>query len=340
MKKTTRKTNKSKKQNQGKSKKPPVKQFFYSRRLLSLSRTVKYGINSFFRNSWLSVAATLVMTLTLSIILVTFLSHQILNDTISNLQDKVDMSIYLKTETTDEIASVITNDLKKLESVKKVTYISADQARKQIIEESSGSDAVLEALKEATNQNPATLRVVIEDINDTTELEKFVESNKTIQKHLNNRYKPSFAGERRQTIKSIGRSVGFVQKLGLVAGALFVLISALIIFNTIRMAIFNRKEEIYMMKLIGADKSFISGPFLVEAVLYGVLAAILATGLCFWALHSVSGVLTDYQIVVRPTLGGLNQYWGFVLLGVMVIGSLVGIISSSLATKQFLKQQQ
>ena len=324
-----------------KKKNSPKKQHrFHSRRLLALSRMIKYGVNSFFRNSWLSVAATLVMTLTLLIILVTFLSHQILNDTIKDLQEKVDMSIYLKTETTDEVAGLITKDLKKLKSVKKVTYISADQARKQIIEESAGSDAVLEALKEATNKNPATLRVVVEDINDTTELEKFVESNKTIQKYLSTRYKPSFAGERRQTIKSIGRAVSFVQQLGLGAGVLFVLISALIIFNTIRMAIFNRKEEIYMMKLIGADKAFIRGPFLVESVLYGVLAALVATGFSFWALHSVVGVLIDYQIAVQPTLGWLTNYLGLVLLAVITLGSLIGIISSSLATRQFIKQQQ
>lgn len=316
-----------------------AKQRFRKRRLLTFSRIFRYGLSSFLRNSWLSVAATLVMTLTLSIILVTFLSHQILNDTVSDLRQKVDMSIYLKTETDDKVADELTSELNKLESVQKVTYISSEQARKQIIEESGGDDAVLEAIKEATNKNPATLRVVLVDINDTSELEDFVKNNETIQPHLSSSYKPSFAGERRETIKSIGRAVNFIQQIGLGAGALFVVISALIIFNTIRMAIFNRKEEIQMMKLIGADKSFIRGPFLVESMICGFLAAILAFGLVIWALYSVNGVLASYQIVIKPTFDLVMNFSWALLLITMGIGAFIGVISSSLATYKFLKKQ-
>lgn len=316
-----------------------AKQRFRKRRLLTFSRIFRYGFSSFLRNSWLSVVATLVMTLTLSIILVTFISNQILNDTVNDLKQKVDMSIYLKTETDDKTASKIIEELNKLKSVQKITYISADQARKQIIEESNADDAILEALKEATNKNPATLRVVLVDINDTSELEKFVQGNKTIQPHLNSNYKPSFAGERRETIKSIGRAVNFIQQVGLGAGVFFVLISALIIFNTIRMAIFNRKEEIQMMKLIGADRSFIRGPFLVESMICGFLAAIFAFGLVIWVLYGVKGVLTSYQIVIQPTISLVNKFSWAVLLIIMFVGAFIGVLSSSLATYKFLRRQ-
>ena len=115
-------------------------------------------------------------------------------------------------------------------------------------------------------------------------------------------------------------------------------ISSLIVFNTIRMAIFNRKSEIEMMKLIGADKSFIRGPFLVEAMAYGCIAAIIATGVgagVFTAM--ISDKLQAYGIAAAATSQFLINNLAFVLLGMMLLGSLIGIVSSTLATRRYLK---
>ena len=103
------------------------------------------------------------------------------------------------------------------------------------------------------------------------------------------------------------------------------------------MAIFNRKEEIQMMKLIGADRSFIRGPFVVEAIVYGFIAAVIATGLGFAILYASSKTLESYQIAVQPTIDFVTFYAGFVLLGMIVIGAIIGVVSSLLATQRYLK---
>ncbi|HUC96336.1 MAG TPA: permease-like cell division protein FtsX, partial [Candidatus Saccharimonadales bacterium] len=307
------------------------------RRLLTFWRVIRYGTDSFIRNSWLSVAATAVMTITLLIIFTAFVTQNILNSTITELQNKVDMSIYLKTSTTDKVGAELSNELKQLSSVRSVDYISASQARNQVAQDNSANPNVLAAINEATNENPATLRVVVKDINNTTQLENFVATDKLVKANISTDYKPSFAGERRNTIKSIGRAVSFAQAVGLAAGMVFVVISALIIFNTIRMAIFNRREEIQMMKLIGADQSFIRGPFLVEAIIYGIIAALISTGIGVWALFESSNTLTSYQISVHPTTTFLTVYSPLVILGMIAIGAVIGIISSLLATRRYLK---
>lgn len=307
------------------------------RKLLSFFRIFRYGFDSFVRNSWLSVAATAVMTITLLIIFVAFISQNILTDTVGELRDKVDMSIYLKTETTDRQANAIIKELKKLSSVRSVTYVSAADARKKIVEQNKNNSDVLEAIKLATNKNPATLRIIVNDINDTSQLQTFVDKNTTLKDSINPDHEPSFAGSKRATIQSIGRAVNFAQQVGIIAGSIFVAISSLIIFNTIRMAIFNRKEEIQMMKLIGANQSFIRGPFLVESVIYGVIAAIIATGLGILGLYRAVEVLVSYEISVQSTVALVTNYWIFVLLGMMVLGSIIGIISSLLATHRYLK---
>lgn len=307
------------------------------RRMLTFWRVIRYGTDSFIRNSWLSVAATAVMTITLLIIFTAVVTQNILDNTITDLQNKVDMSIYLKTETTDKVGSDIKAELLKLSSVKSVEYISAAKARNQIARENSSNADVLTAINEATNKNPATIRVVVENIDNTSQLEKFVATDALVKKNINPDYKPSFAGERSSAIKSIGRAVNFAQVVGLGAGLIFVIISALIIFNTIRMAIFNRREEIQMMKLIGADQSFIRGPFLVEAIVYGVIAAFISTGIGVWALLASSNTLSSYQISVHETIKLATIYSPLLVLGMILIGAVIGIISSLLATRRYLK---
>ncbi|MDK2899151.1 MAG: cell division transport system permease protein [Patescibacteria group bacterium] len=314
-----------------------AKQKNHRRGLLSFFRICRYGFDSFIRNSWLSVAATAVMTITLLIVFTTFVAQNVLTNTVGDLRDKVDMSIYLKTETTNEEANSIITELKKLSSVRSVTYVSADEARSQIVEANKDDNDVLEAIKAATNKNPATLRVIINDINDTSQLQDFVDNNTLLKDYISSDYEPSFAGERRNTIQSIGRAVNFAQQVGIIAGSVFVAISALIIFNTIRMAIFNRKEEIQMMKLIGANQSFIRGPFLVESIIYGLIAALAATAIGFFGLYKVSGTLASYQISVQSTIDLVTQYSVVIVLIMMAIGAVIGIASSLLATHKYLK---
>lgn len=307
------------------------------RKWLTFIRMCRYGVNNFTRNAWLTIAATAVMTITLLIIFSAIAARSILAETVGELRNKVDMSIYLKTETTDEEADVISQDLQKLSSVRSVTYVSANEAREIIAEENKNDLQYLEALKEATNKNPGVLRIIVENINDTSQLSNFVDTNENLKQHIDPARAPSFAGERKETIAKIGNAVSFAEQAGIIVGTIFVAISSLIIFNTIRMAIFNRKEEIQMMKLIGADSSFIRGPFVVEAIVYGFIAAILATGIGVALLYGVAPALADAEVSIQPIINFVTYYIGFVLLAMIIAGAIIGIISSLLATRRYLK---
>lgn len=309
----------------------------HRRQWVTFLRMLRYGVNNFSRNAWLTVAATAVMTITLFVIFASVASRQVLIDTVAVLRDRVDMSIYVKNDTSQEDVTSITRELEQLSSVVSVAYVSPESARIQFIEENKTSVETLDAVKEATNQFPGTLSIKVADINDTSELRQFVETNEMLKRTIDPAREPSFAGERRSSIETIGRAANFAQQVGIGASLVFVIISMLIIFNTIRMAIFNRKEEIQMMKLIGAEKSFIRGPFLVEAVVYGFFAAIIATMLGYVMLFAAGPALGSYQINVQPTLDTMTFYGGFVLLAMMLIGAMIGIISSLMATRRYLK---
>jgi len=307
------------------------------RQWLTFVRMVRYGVNNFSRNAWLTVAATAVMTITLLIVFMTLAARSTLETTVADIRSKVDISIYVKNDVKERDVAAISADLQKLESVRNINYVSPEEARGDFAKKNSSDAGTLNALNEATNKFPGIIRVNLVDINETGELDTFVKNNENYNAVKDPDREPSFAGERRTAIQNIGRWVDFADRAGLGASIVFVIISSLIVFNTIRMAIFNRKEEIQMMKLIGADRSFIRGPFIVEAVVYGFIAAILATGLGLLALYSAQDSLLSYQVAIGPTLDFIFKYLGFILLGMIGVGAIIGVISSLFATHKYLK---
>lgn len=309
----------------------------HRRQWITFLRMCRYGVNNFTRNAWLTIAATAVMTITLFVIFVSVISQNVMSNTLETVRDRVTMAIYLKTETTSEDVQKVVAEVEKLGSVVEITTQSPEQAREDFIEKNKTDAGTLDAVKEATNKLPWTLNIRIVDINDTTELAALVKDNEVVKAHVDPDREPSFAGSRRDAIETIANTAAFAQNVGIIVSVVFVAISTLIIFNTIRMAIFNRREEIQMMKLIGAERSFIRGPFIVEAVVYGFFAALLASGIGFALFIFAAPSLRAVDITVDPTTQLLTIYAGFVLLAMIIIGALIGIISSLLATRRYLK---
>ena len=301
----------------------------HRRRTLTFWRITKYGANSFVRNAWLSVAATAVMTVTLVIIFGSLLARSILMDTVDDIKNKVDMSIYLKKGVSNSDIEKMKKSIGDLKTVTNITYTSPQEARDKFARKNSADADIRKALIESNNEFFGIFNIKLVDISDSTELKNLVENNKLIKSSLDPDHPPTYASDRNEVIKNISNTINFAEKV--------VIIASLIIFNTIRMAIFNRREEIYMMKLIGANKSFIAGPFLVEAVICGTIAAILASIIGYSIIFLSKTKLEAYGIIVSPVISFLHMYGILVVLGLIIIGSLIGIISAFTATRKYLK---
>ncbi len=307
----------------------------HRRQWVTFIRMCRYGVNNFSRNAWLTIAATAVMTITLFIIFLSVVIQNVVQDTGNQISDNVDMSIYLETDTPEDTVNKIADQVRELSSVTTVAIETPAQAREKQARLYSNNADALTAIKESNNRHDWSLKVKVVDINDVSQLREFVATNELYEEHSSRA--PSFAGERKQAIENIGRIVDFARQVGIGASLVFVVISTLIIFNTIRMAIFNRREEIQMMKLIGAERSFIRGPFIVEAIVYGFFGAIVATGLGFGTLVVAAPPLLGYGINIGPTFDAAIMFAPFIILGMIVIGAIIGIFSSLLATQRYLK---
>ncbi len=153
----------------------------HRRKWLTFVRMCRYGINNFSRNDWLTVAATAVMTITLFVIFISLTSRNILIDTANQIRDKVSMSVYLKTDTPADQVNAISDGISNLSSVISVDIKSPDDARSQFVQDNKDDEAALDALKESTNLFPYTINGKVKDINNTTELQHFVDTNDLVK---------------------------------------------------------------------------------------------------------------------------------------------------------------
>jgi cell division transport system permease protein len=312
----------------------------FKRRWITWLRMFRYGSSNFTRNIWLTTAATAVMAITLLIIFTSFIARNMLTDTVNNFRQKIDISIYLRDDVSDQEVGSLEKKLKSDNNVVTVRYINITEAREIYIKVNKPNPDELQTISELpTSPFPPSLRVTVKDPNNLASLEKLVKKDKLFVDSVNSdpRLAPSFSGDRRKVIDNLGNWITNIDKIGLAIGGIFVVISMLIVFNTIRMAIFNRRDEIEMMKLIGADKSFIRGPFVVEAALYGLVAAIVATAIGVSALIAFEPRLASYGVTSGATKHLIMTSLYLVVITMILIGVVMGVISSRMAVRRYLR---
>lgn len=301
-------------------------------------RIFKTGAVNFIRNAWLGMAAMAVMVITLTIILFSIIANATFSNTVQSITDRIDISVYLKDEVTVAQKDELVSKIKHLDNVKAVDYVTKDDARKIYQEQNKDNPTLLEAANEAKgNPLPASLQIKPVDPNKIEPIRQFLDKDdiKALQSA-----KTSYSGERKKAIDKIANATSFFRRAGVVGVAIFAVISMLIIFNTIQMAIFNRRDELTIMRLLGASTNFIRGPFIVESMMYGVVSGVVSLAI----IHSIFTI--SAHSFDASTLGLLDinyanhyfayHYWQFLAIQ-LGVGVLIGAVSSLIATRRYLK---
>jgi cell division transport system permease protein len=298
-------------------------------------RMLGRGFANLVRNSWLTMAACVVMTITLLTVFVSGAASLALNGTVRQTKEqKSDLSVFMKADTPANITSAMKTELMSDSNVESVDYAT---------ENAASSNAEMENLAKqldlSTDETSLIhVKIRVKNIDNVSGVKSIVTGDPYMAYMDPDAYDSQFYnGDNTQIIDTINNWARWAQIGGAVLGGIFLLISILVIFNTIRMAIFARRDEVEMETLIGAEKKYIRGPFLVEAELYGVIAGAIATGLGYavlaWAMPFLgkAGIATD--ILTRVAYG----YWPLVVIGMILIGVIIGELSARLAVRKYLK---
>jgi len=287
----------------------------------SISRITKLGLTNFWRNRWLSLASTLVMTLTLLIITLFVVMTIVIGKTTDRIKSKMDITVYFRDSATTEEISDLQQTLGARSDVKEVRYISKNLRIRELVKpEENPLPRSLAIKAQVPEQLNAIADFLADDANSPIIHKISYEENKIV-------------------IDKLLAITSFIKKMGILFSVIFILISILVILNTIRLAIFARKEEIEIMRLVGASDRFIKVPFIVEGSLYGILACILAVILMWVGVFSISPLTNQYlgaQVTENMQQFFISRF-GLILLMQFLVGIIVGVASSLFSIRKYLK---
>jgi cell division transport system permease protein len=304
---------------------------------ITAERIIKNGFVNFGRNVWLAIAAIAMMTITLTILLFAIIANATFTHSINDLTSKIDVVEYLKDSVTVAQANKQINELKQLPNVKSASYTSKNDALKAYERQNANNPTLLSAISQTDNPLPASITIKPIDPNKLQDIQDFL--NKSGQKAMQSD-PTSYSGDRKQAIIKITSATHFFKQAGVIGIIIFIIISMLIIFNTIRMAIFNRRDELIIMRLLGASTAYIRGPFVVETMLYGAVAAGISLIIC-WSLFRLAASTLNASTLGLLDISYSNSYFSDHLVSILTIQLLVGILigaaSSLIATRRYLR---
>jgi len=299
---------------------------------ITLKRIIRLGWQAFSRDGGATAATIFIMVLTISLVTSFFLLKEASIFLIATLQEKVDISVYFKEDSREQDIRDVQEELSKIPEVQNVKYISREQALQDFTERHKQDPVLMRSLEEV-GRNPflASLNIraadpsqyqVVFDFLENSLFRKFIEK---VDYH-----------QRKSVIERIFSYTTALERFGLAFSVLLAFLSFLVVFNTIRLAIINLREEIKIQRVVGASNWFIRGPFVVQGAAFGILAAVISLlilTLASWFL----GPKTE------SLFSGLNIWQYFInniltlFLIQLITGIGLGVVSSIIAVRRYLE---
>ncbi|MCK5459645.1 permease-like cell division protein FtsX [Candidatus Parcubacteria bacterium] len=299
----------------------------------SFFRIIKFAFQNFYRNFWLAIVTITILVVTLFSITALIILNVISTQAVKSIEDKIDISIYFKTEAEDIQIIKTRSELLSLKEVKEVNLIDREQAMVFFKERHKDDPTILESV-EILKENPFNSVLVVKAKNS----EYYPEILKVLDKEEYNQIieKKDFS-DHKIIINKISIIKTKIEKIGLFVIAFFALIAALIVFNTVRIAIYTHRSEIKIMKLVGASNWFIRAPFLVEEFFYAIISFLILIAVFYPAIDFLQPHLNyflEYDFdLISYFKANFALIFGLEFLTIIIINAL----SSFVAMKKYLK---
>lgn len=301
---------------------------------ISTFRIIKFAFQNFWRNIWLSLMTISMLVLTLLTINVLLALNQVTNQVIQLVENRIEISVYFK-DTADpkKINSAITY-LRSLPQVKDIQEISADEALNTFKERHANDTVILASLDEI-GKNPFGSTLVVKAYS-AKDFDVIIDA-------LNNpQYRDAIRekdfSDYQEIVGKIRATTAQVRTVGIIFSAIFALIAILIIFNTVRITMYIHREEIGIMRLVGASGAFIRSPFLFETVLTSFITTLIVAAIVYPSFAFLEPKMTQYFGGGSVGLISYFEQNGFMIFGIQfLILLIITMASTGLAMRKYLK---
>lgn len=306
--------------------------------IIHAKRIIRSGWLSFIRSGFTSIASVLIMTITIFVITSLIFVQAALNSSLNDIKEKVDVTIYFVPGAEEPSIKKIEESLVKLPEIKSITYTSSAEALSNFKEKHANDYLTLQALDELS-ENPlgASLNVKAVDPSQYESIAKYFENDNALSKGALTIIDKIDYHQNKIVIDRLTSIIKGAKSLGFAVSLVLILISIIITFNTIRLIIYMSKDEISVMKLVGAGSKYVQGPFIVSGVLVGISASLLSIIIFIPISIWLGNNMTDFIGI------NLYQYYksNFIQLFIIMLGSgiLLGSISSFFAISRYLRRK-
>ena len=300
--------------------------------LTSFKRIFRIGYKSFFRNIGLNIATISIMVIVVFLVTMLFLFNSASQILISDVQEKVDISVYFKENALTEDIMEVKSNISKIPEVKEVEYTSKEQALEKFIEQHKDDPVLMESLTEI-GDNPflASLSIKAWQASQYEQVAKLLEGDSF--KNLINEVDYY---QRKPVIDRLFSITSGINRIGIILGVILGILAVLVIFNAIKIAICNTEEEISVMRLVGASNWFIRGPFLIQGIIVGISATLIVLLITFALCYGIDSRVKVIAPQISTFAIFISSFW-LLLLIQLLTGIGLGVISSMVAIRKYLK---
>jgi len=304
---------------------------------LNVKRVVKSGFFSFFRNGFVSLSSVLVMVVTLFAIGSVIFLGVTLESTLGILRDKVDIRVTFIVDAQEDAILNLKKTIEALPEIEFVTYTSRDEALAEFTERHKDDQLILQALDEL-GENPlgASLDIKTKDPSQYEGVANFLQDKEFLSSDGVSIIDEINFFQNKEAIDKLSGIIDASERLGFAVAIILAITSILITLNTIRLVIYISREEISVMRLVGANPLFIKGPFVFEGVLYGFFAGVLTLVVFFPATYWFGDLTKDFFVGLNIFDYYLGNFFEVAFI-ILISGVIIGAISSYLATRRYLK---
>ena len=306
-------------------------------------RIARAGFTGFWRNAFISVTSVLVMAVTLFVIASSLFNTYALNRALDDLQERVDINVYMVTTASEEAILEFKETLETLPDVREVNYISREQALVNFREKHQNDELTIRALEEL-GDNPlgASLTIRAQETSQYESIAALIEQKRAEENPESPLIDRVNYAQNKGAIEQLNEIITEQRETNNVKTIALALLAVFVSFNMIRLVIHSSREEISVMRLVGASNFFISSPFIVGGILQGVFAAVLVLLTLYPILIYNESLF--YPFPFFSDLDGgklLFNYFvtDFGKIFLIIMGSSVGIgaVASLLAVQRYLK---
>ncbi|MFA5736938.1 MAG: permease-like cell division protein FtsX [Candidatus Paceibacterota bacterium] len=301
---------------------------------INTKRIFKFGIVNFWRNGLVSFASVLAMTVTLSVVGGLFLANNYMTSALNEVKSKVDISISFKVDTSLDNIDDLKEDLSFLPEVKEIIYSSRESELANFREKHKDNEILMQSLNEVGNPFGARLNILAVDPSQYDVITHFIE----------NKTNPDLGGQqivdqisyKKDVVDKLLRLIETSKKISFGISFVLALLAILVVFNTISLAIYTSREEISVMRLVGASNFYVKGPFVIEGVIAGILSSFISLAILYpatiWVRDLTAGVYGGVNLV-----SFYLDNFGKIFIILFLTGISLGLIASFWATRRYAK---